>query len=204
MEETIKALLHLSSQLRFMYETVKTINQSKDLLGLIEYEDTFYRGTPFDGVLSGFVLNLMLIKSCAFIDEYNQSLSVGQHPSYRDRILRLKNIVQPAKDRINKWTDLRVYRNEILAHSFKRHSESLLVDGQTTAYNIPFTDTEIVLLFELITLISVEIGETFPEFRNKLDPNKPIKAYLNIEVREIDRIAELNAVRQEMAKRRLL
>lgn len=204
MEEVIRTLLHSSSQIKFMFETAKTVHQYKSEIRMIEFEDEFYRGNPFDIAVAGIILNYILLKSCGWLDEYNEGFSPSRHPEEKDKIIRIKKILKPAKDRINKWKDLKTYRNEMLAHTYKRKEKYLLTEGLKTKYNIPHTNTEIYLLANLIFTMMAEISKNYQEIIQHIDIRKSINDYLEVDLIDVNVKSELDEIVREIEKKRQL
>lgn len=198
MIKVIRTLLHASSQIKFMYEVVKTIHDNKHSIRHIKIGDPFYSKNPFDIATAGIILNYVLIQSCGWIEEYDKGFVPHKFPEYSDRIIQVKKILKPAKKRISDWKDLQAFRNQILAHSFKKNDSYILSEGNLTSYRIPRTNTEIFLLSNIIFFMMTTISKHFPEIIEELNISKSINDYLDIELNEVDVERELEDIKNKV------
>ena len=104
--------------------------------------------------------NAILMNSCSFLDEYNKHFLFKSEPEFKDRILAIKKIAKPAFKKINEWTDLREYRNQMIAHNFRINDDAFSFNmlGQ---YNAPRTYRDIVLLRRHLMMIQGIIEAEF-------------------------------------------
>ena len=104
--------------------------------------------------------NAILMNSCSFLDEYNKHFLFKSEPEFKDRILAIKKIAKPAFKKVNEWTDLREYRNQMIAHNFRINDDAFSFNmlGQ---YNAPRTYRDIVLLRRHLMMIQGIIEAEF-------------------------------------------
>ena len=78
---------------------------------------------------------LILLQLCIFLDEYeNYFHRVELH--YQQKVLIFKKIIKPIVDQIKKWTDLRTFRNRMIAHNC-RDSQGNFHLPDIGLYNVP-------------------------------------------------------------------
>jgi hypothetical protein len=198
MKNTVKTILHLTTQLHWLYDTNKTIYENRQQLSTIKYKNESYNKNQFGQHLMSVANELIIIKACSFLDEYNKGLAPLNYPEYSDRIKLIKTILKPATKRINKWSDLRNYRNDIIAHNLKKGTDYILNDNNKVEYNIPHTDNEMFLLCELIFMMTREIHNQFLEIVKSLNHHEKISDHLVIDKKNIDVLSEMLKVRNEI------
>jgi hypothetical protein len=125
--------------------------------------------------------------SCSFIDEYNEHLAPTKHPEFADRIKRLKQITKPVISRINRWKDLKDYRNNVLAHNLRIKEESFFSKGfKKKFYNAPHSNSEIIFLAKLLPIITNCIAIEFPEVLQRIDIQETLHTKMEHEYITID------------------
>src|SRR5262245_30166399 len=72
----------------------------------------------------------ILLKTCAFLEEWNEIFGVKTEAKDRDKIILIKKIVKPAHKCIATWKDLRNFRNHFIAHNHRDR------DGKNIYLNI--------------------------------------------------------------------
>lgn len=161
--ESYKILTHLGSQILFFIEVHNTYMENEETLNKIRFKG-HYANLPFAKAISGNHLNYLLIVANSYIDEYNENFTASRYPEYAYRINRLKKITKPILKRINQWTNFKDYRNYILAHNFRIKGQSIFdKDFKKFHFKVPHSNSEIVLLAELIRMINLTIAREFPE-----------------------------------------
>ncbi len=191
---SFKTLTHLTSQVLFFIEVHETYRDHEEYLNNIKFKG-FYSKFPLAKAISGSLLSYALIISNSFFDEYNDEFTSSKHIEYADRINSLKKITKPVLKRLAKWTHFKHYRNEILAHNL-RVSGSSLFDStfEKKAYKIPYTNSEIILLANMMQIVTNCISLEFPELVEKLDWSENILSKTNIEYNEIDVEKEVSEI----------
>jgi hypothetical protein len=63
--------------------------------------------------------NYIIMESLSFMDEFDNYF-IHTEPEYHKRMLDIGKITEPVRIRINRWTDLKRFRNNIVAHVRKR------------------------------------------------------------------------------------
>lgn len=195
--ESYKILSYLGSQIFFFIEIHNTYTENEETLNKIKFSG-HYSNLAFAKAISGNHLNYLLIIANSYIDEYNENFTPSKHPSYLARINRLKKITKPILKRINKWTHFKDYRNHILAHNFRIKGQSIFAkDFQTFHFKAPHTNSEIVLLAELIRMININIAFEFPELLDDKYYTETILDKISFDYNEVNIQNELNQLSEE-------
>ena len=110
----------------------------------------------------------MILECESFFEEYNSHFLPSKiEPEYSDRIKAVKNICKPINKLIRKWKDLRLFRDNIVAHPWRRGNK--FVVPLNKAYAIPRTWLEFRMLRDLISYIHNILQEEF-----KLEMNESL------------------------------
>jgi hypothetical protein len=111
------------------------------------------------------LMELIILKYAAYYDEFH---------NHKSKIpdVELQRAIKKAFSKItNKWPDIDNYRNEIVAHSYRRGEESLFALPLETAYNIPETMADILLLTATVKIVTDLLhnryANEFKMFENK-------------------------------------
>jgi hypothetical protein len=57
------------------------------------------------------LMDMIIINSVSFIDEYNKHFGITTEIEYKERIIQIKKLCKPIFKQISKWKDLRTIRN---------------------------------------------------------------------------------------------
>lgn len=189
-----KVLSHLATQVLFFIEVHETYSDNELYLNQVRFKG-HYSNMPLAKAISGSLFNYSLIICNSFFDEYNEEFTSSKHPEYTDRINRLKKITKPVIKRLSKWTDFKNYRNHLLAHNLRVNGVSIFDTGFLKKdYKIPHTNTEIILLANMMKIITYCISLEFPELVENINWNENILSKTNFDIVEVDiekEIAEL-------------
>lgn len=192
--ESYKSLIHLGTQVSFFIEVHDTYTENEVLLNQIKFKG-HYANIPLAKGISGSLLNYSIIIANSFFDEYNKEFTSSKHPEYKDRINRLKRITKPVLKRLSKWTNFKDYRNYILVHSFRFKEKSVFdKDFKPFKFNAPHTNSEIILLANLMKVVTICIAQEFPELITRLDMTENILSKIDFEWNEVDIDKELETI----------
>ncbi|MBI1779906.1 MAG: hypothetical protein HYR66_00815 [Sphingobacteriales bacterium] len=102
--------------------------------------------------------NVMLM-FVSFMDELNKYLFEynAEDIETKARVDAFKKIIDPILSKTNNWTDLRKFRNNVLAHNFRIDSDgykSVHLTGKLSEYNIPESTIDLATLLKYIDSIS--------------------------------------------------
>lgn len=104
-----------------------------------------------------------LLTATKFMDEYNRFFR-SSSPEVNKEINITKKILKPAIKEVTKWVDLNAFRNNVLAHNFrieKKNNDSVFEHGGFSAFNIPETVTDLMILIECISMAGQIIEKKF-------------------------------------------
>ena len=167
--ESYKTLLHIGTQISFFSEVYETYRDNEEHLNQIKFKG-HYSKLPFSKAISGSLQNYAIILLHSFMDEYNKEFIISKHPIYSDRIKRLRHIIKPAIKRLNMWSDIRKYRDYILAHNLRVKDISIFNSAFVPMhFNVPHTNAETILASQLVKIITTNISQEFPELVNQID-----------------------------------
>lgn len=200
-----KILSYLGSQIFFFIEVHKTYMANENKLNEIKFRG-HYANLPLAKAISGNMLNHSLIIANSYFDEFNEHFVPVKHPGFEDRIKRVRTITKPVTKRLSKWTNFKDYRNYILAHNFRVKGQSIFdADFHTVHFKAPYTNSEIILLAEMIRLVNITIASEFPELLDGKYYQDTVLDKLTFDYNEVDinsEVAELinqmNEIRQKV------
>ncbi|GAB4036703.1 hypothetical protein [Spirosoma jeollabukense] len=194
-----KAMVHLLTQINLSIHAAEKIKEESEVFRFLIQFDGYYSRFPADLAVGAVLYNQALLLSCSMLDEFHREFTIHACPEWKNRIIKFKRQIRPVTKRIAKWTDLKTYRNEILAHPLRIEGQSIFEKAdKSLKYNIPFTNREIKLLCELLGLITKNIGVEFPELRDRLVFTEIINDKIVLDFTEIDFDAEFQAVCEEI------
>jgi hypothetical protein len=196
--ESYKTLFYLATQIFFFIEVYETYRDNEEYLNKVKFKG-HYSDLPLAKAISGNLQNYTIIIGCSFIDEYNQEFTPFKHPEYADKISRIKKLTKPVMNRLNKWNNLKDYRNYILAHNFRIKGKSLFAkDVEPIKFNVPHTNSEFILLAELIRVVTTCIALEFPDLFEKLSSDDlPIRK-MQFNYLAVDINGELETIREQI------
>lgn len=111
------------------------------------------------------LMEMIIIESCSFVDEYEQHFGVTTEEKYKNQIVEIKQICKPIINKIKGWKDLRLIRNSFLAHNLRTKDRKMIFRNEIS-YNAPRNVYEVELLNHLIQIIFKII---YIEFREELE-----------------------------------
>ena len=199
--ESFKTIVHLGTHIQFFNTVIYSYRDNEDYINQIKLPG-FYENAPFSKAVSGFLQNYSIIIICSFLDELDKEFTPIKHPDYAERILKVKNIIKPIRKRINKWTDLKNFRNYILAHNLREKDLSIFSEDYIKkTYKIPFSNSEHYLLGELVIFAIQIITSEFTDVIKNIDLNENILSRIDFTFNEIDAQKEFDDIRIECLKR---
>lgn len=114
----------------------------------------------------------IILHSCSFLDEWDNILGVNTEKHYSKKILKVKRVTAPASKAIKKWKDLKKFRNEVVAHSF-RDKEGSVTIYTMSHYNCPQNEEELYYLVCFLNAMIMKLLDTFSDkinlFHEKFD-----------------------------------
>ena len=192
--ESYKSLTLLATQVWFSIEVHHTFTEYETKLNEVKFRG-IYINTPLSKTISGFFLNQSILIASSFFDEYNEEFTSFKHPSYKDRLVKLKKITKPAIKRLNQWTNFKDYRNYVLAHSYRFKEKSFFdKDLEVFTFNCPNSNSEIILLANLIRIVTTCIAQEFPELVEQMDNADNLHLKINFESNEVNIDTEVKTI----------
>jgi hypothetical protein len=184
-----------------MSKCVKTVSRIKPLL-TIDKENIADAESYFT-----LFQNLVILEATTFLDEYNSHFFCSVLQTEKQRVKEFKRIVQPIINKINRWKDLKRFRNQIIAHNW-RDKKGVFVIPDLNEFNIPRSRFEGVLLIDYLNyvwnLIQAEfqndVNETFVHIASKIPKEKMVADYSNLNEELIEMAKEIDRLSQSLGK----
>lgn len=102
----------------------------------------------------------IILHSCSFLEEWDKVLGIQNEKRYADEILEVKKIVSPAGRAVKKWKDLKRFRNEVIAHSFRNKKGDISLYTMSH-YNCPQNEQELYYLVCLLNRMTMVLADRF-------------------------------------------
>lgn len=184
-EESIFTLLSLYILIKQAFESLS--NNEDILLSDFDKANSTFKDLVNDTIHEALVYQILL-KSCAFIEEWNKIFGVHTEPQDKNKILSVKQVAKPAYKCVSEWKNLRDFRNEAIAHNH-RNKEGKNIYLNYSPYHTPQSNAEIYLLVfcikKMIDVVDFFFKETVYDIVvNKLKVNK-VKGEKNMSAEEI-------------------
>lgn len=146
-------------------------------------------------VVFSIITSQIIITTCSYLDEwegFGKLIKTENEP----RILILRKTVKPAIDRINQWSDMSRFRNNIIAHNhrIKNNNNSLTIFNLPKSLNCPASYFDYKLLLGCIYITKNVLIRIFKDEYNLLLPN----------IKNIAEISPINEIKNEKSFRREL
>ena len=114
-------------------------------------------------VIHAFADSQLILLTNSFMDEWE---NLGKLVSDQ-RVLKIRKIASPFTKRINKWSDLNLVRNTLVAHGFRKKGRNILTGGYETELNIPnsFPDRKLLCgcIFCITEILITEFAAEYNE-----------------------------------------
>lgn len=183
-EESIFTLLSLYILIKQAFESLT--NNEDILLSDFDKANSTFKDLVNDTIHEALVYQILL-KSCAFIEEWNKIFGVHTEPQDKNKILSVKHVAKPAYKCVSEWKNLRDFRNEAIAHNH-RNKEGKNIYLNYSPYHTPQSYAEIYLLVfcikKMIDVVDFYFKETVYDIVvNKLKFNK-VKREKNMSAEE--------------------
>lgn len=112
----------------------------------------------------------ILLKTCAFIDEWDQHLGLKTEPEFADEIIKVKKVVKPARRILERWKGLRKFRNHAIAHNHRDEKGNHIYFEDSRFYHTPETIGDLAfLLFALEKMVKILAGVFPQQFTNAVN-----------------------------------
>jgi hypothetical protein len=146
-----------------------------------------------NSVIYSIITSQIIITSCSYLDEWEE-LGKLTKVENEPKIITLRKTVKPAIDRINQWSDMRQFRNNIIAHNhrIKNENNSLSILYLSRNLNCPATYFDYKLLLGCIYITKNVLLRFFKDEYNLLIPN----------IKDIEDLSPINEVKNEKSFRK--
>jgi len=160
-----------------------------------EYEDGVY----FDTIREALYYQVLL-KTCAFIDEWDDVLGTKTELEYREIVIEIKKVAKPARKLLNTFKDLRKFRNQAIAHNHRDEKGNNIYFSRKSFHTPQNLGDLALLVYAIEKMAKVLGGVLYNEFKRAI--TKPFRTgfaydhtsykYLSREeiINEIDSIDE--------------
>jgi hypothetical protein len=163
-EESIFTLLSLFILIQQAVESI--YGQEEILSSEFDSENKSFHNLVTDTIHEALNYQI-LIKSCAFLDEWNKVFGVKTEKRDEIKIKAAKSIAKPAAKQIYEWKQLRDFRNEAIAHNHRdKFGKNIYISSK--GYHSPDTDGEIYLMVYCIKKMIDVMSFFFKEELNKV------------------------------------
>lgn len=193
-------LFNLHSQIKFAVTTLERVYENKNLINSIKYDNEYFdKQALFQTSINALISNNCIIMFSSFLDEYANFNSHNLGKEIEDRIEYVRRQNKPGIKRINKWKDIKNFRNHLAAHNFKINGKSFFSDEvKNLEYIIPNTISEKKLFLLITELICLNIRDEFPEILFYMDPENRMIDKMKIIGEEIDFEEESKVIHSQM------
>ena len=201
LNQVIKTLLNLQSQINLIVETLNEIGNNCKTLSNIPLNNFFKGGMNLENSTHTLLSNYSIVMFCSFIDEYEKHFSISFLKSVDpERIKKVKVKNNAGMKRIKKWKDLHNFRNFMVAHNFRTKSGKSFFSEEFESFTfiIPNSISEKNLFVDITLLVCQNLKIEFPEIFNSLDPNELMLNKLKIIGENIDYAKEITDLMEKM------
>lgn len=114
------------------------------------------------------ICSMTIIQAVSFLDEYN-NFTKSSNESLNKTIIEIKKTVKPALKKINEWSEIRKFRNNVLAHNLRYTDKSISVFSKgLSSYDVPQNGSDFEVFRHCILMIKDVFASTFKENLEKV------------------------------------
>ena len=171
----------------------------KELKDLKHYHvNVTHKPVTVTEVFKALIFDKVLLVGFSILEEINKVFTKKNIPEWKIEIAEFKKKVSPISKRLSQWTDLRPFRNQILAHNLRTQDGKSIfnIEDGLHEFNVPQKNGEFVLFFELIRVYTELFFKHFEDHHHKMDFDRTLIDCIQFTSEEIDMIAELRKVEQ--------
>ncbi len=193
---SIQTLSLLSLQINRTYAVLELLSNHKSYFQSVQV-DFHEHKTNFHELSLQIVIEQFILHLTSFMDEWNSELNPNKLTKFSEEVLELKLTTKPISQRINKWSDLKNFRNILVAHNYKHKGESIFDSDTPFRFNIPNTLNE----FKLITkLLDLKLALTAGKFKNEFDASRDFKfsEFITVKHDSIDIEYEFDLIKKQV------
>ncbi len=196
LHSSIQTLTLLSLQINRTYAVLELLSNHKTYFQAVKV-DFHEHKTNFHELSLQIIIEQFILHLTSFMDEWNTELNPNKLTKFSKEILELKYTTKPISQRINKWSDLKDFRNILVAHNYKHKGKSIFDSDTPFKFNIPNTLNE----FKLITkLLDLKLALTAGKFKNEFDASRDFKFgdFISANHTTINLEYELNLIKNQV------
>ena len=201
--ETIKTLLNLEGQIQLSVNTLQVSNDN-EILKTLPVSENFVPAMNLESSIRALVSNFSIIQFCAFLDEYNEFFTPNKCGiEYKERIVKIRKKNDIGIKRIEKWKDLRDFRNMLVAHNFRTNDKISFFSESFVKreFKIPNKIQEKILFAGILQMICKNIIDEFrAEIMLNINPRETMLDYFSIISEDINANEELKELHKIMRK----
>jgi len=186
----------------------KSIHILNTLLGGVNTHLTTLVTIAKGGLIDGELLhnihiltyNNGLIAVASYLDEINDFFIPALNPAEANSIMPY---ISRIKTEIDRFTDIKKYRNHVLAHNLRKNNKNIYLKGHLRDYKVPQNLEEYMFLCHLLNLLTEKINEVFPGAYDRVldevrDAQENIAVSLQPVLSEADIKSILSALDQDL------
>lgn len=146
-----------------------------------------------ESVIFSIIASQIIITSCSYLDEWEYFARLIKEEQ-ESRIITLRKITKPVIGRINKWKDMKKFRNNMIAHNhrIKKEDNSLAIFNLSRNLNCPNSFYDYKLLLGCIFITKNVLLRLFPKEYNQILPH----------IKNIENIKPINEIKNEKSFRK--
>lgn len=190
----------LYESLFILFKCNQTINRLGSVIN--EHQNNIHSIQGIGVILT----NHIKLESVSFLDEFNGAFFHNIGDEFKPRMMDVRRITAPIIKRINKWKDLRKFRNNIVAHPWRDEGKFAVPDPQY--YDIPRSWFEVAVLVNLMNyvwfLITVEfkkeLNEALPYIASLKPPDKEPADHSGLNDDHLNMADEIAVICQQLNK----
>ncbi|MBN8835642.1 MAG: hypothetical protein J0I09_00130 [Sphingobacteriia bacterium] len=173
---------------------------TKSFEGLGLYCNMTKEKNDFDNIIRENVTTNILIRLCSLRDEYNrQFLKIEDK-----KIDEFKYLCEPIWERIDKWTEIVQFRNNVLAHNLrdkKSNYKSVFLIKSFDQYDIPNTIKELIVLVECVKKFRQLLYDKFKSEYDFAQQQMVLTNQNRVSTKDIDYEKEINDLLLKLKER---
>ncbi len=103
----------------------------------------------------------------SYLDEYHKFFSKHCSDSNSNKLRQVYKVI---KKKINRFSDIKIYRNNVVAHNLRVNGKNIYFHGNFRGYKVPQTIVEFNFIATCIDILTEFINRTYPkDFNNAAD-----------------------------------
>jgi hypothetical protein len=205
-EESVFTLLSLYILASQAFESL--FGEENILHSNFDYDNNSFHDLVNDTIHEALVYQILL-KACAYMDEWNDVFGVKTEVEDSDKIRFIKLITKPAHKEISSWKQLKDFRNQAIAHNH-RDKQGKNIYLFPRSYHSPQSNAEIFFLLFCLKQLTDVINFYFPSVAKEVLINRDKKeklgslSFMSMEDIKLKTSAIENEIRMAILQERVL